>query len=387
MRPGASPAVAELDGLSNVKIRTRTTVQGLYDANLAVLVERRDHLKPDAKKGQARQVLTSLRAKTIVMATGAIERPLVFSNNDRPGVMLASALRTYVNRFAVAPAKRAVIVANNDSAYETAADLAHAGVAVTVADHRPYIAPDIMALAGSLGIAIFPGTGMADVEGSKSVSRVKLSGAHAVSIDCDVLGMAGGWSPVVHLSSHGGIKPKYDEAIAAFVPGGFAATHFGAGAMMGTFGLAAAMAEGANAGAKAASVAGFGKTRPAYPPEHVTDHAYAILPVWTPAEKAKGKAFVDFQSDVTTKDVQQRPSGRLPVGRAPEALHHARHGYRSGQDLEHQCAGADGRASRHRDLRSGHDDLPPALCAAHHGGHRRAHDRPSLPPDAPVAVA
>ena len=296
--------VTELEGLENVSIRTRTTVQGLYDANLAVLVERRDHLKPDARKGQARQVLTSLRCRTIIMATGAIERPLVFSNNDRPGVMLASGLRTYVNRFAVTPDKRAVIVANNDGAYDSAADLARAGVAVTIADHRANIAADLLARAGALGIAVFPGSGIADVEGTASVSRVKLSGAHAVSIECDVLGMAGGWSPVVHLSSHGGIKPKYDEAIAAFVPGGFAPSHFGAGAMLGTFGLGPAVAEGANAGAKAASVAGFGKTRPAYPPEHVSDRTYSILAVWAPPVETRGKAFVDFQSDVTVKDIK-----------------------------------------------------------------------------------
>ena len=106
--------VDELKSLPNVEAFTRTTVQGLYDGNLAVLVENRSHLRPDARKGQARMLLTQLRAKTIVMATGAIERPLVFSNNDRPGVMLASALRSYANRFAVAPEKRAVIVANND---------------------------------------------------------------------------------------------------------------------------------------------------------------------------------------------------------------------------------------------------------------------------------
>ncbi len=297
-------SVAELQGLDNVKIRTRTTVQGLYDANLAVLVERRDHLKPNARKGQSRQILTSLRAKMIVMATGSIERPMVFSNNDRPGVMLASALRTYANRYAVAPEKRAVIVTNNDSAYDAAVDLAKAGVAVTIADHRATVEASHFARAASHGIAVFPATGIADVEGAKGISRVKLSGAHAVSIDCDVLGMAGGWSPVVHLSSHGGIKPKYDEAIAGFVPGGFAPTQFGAGAMMGVFGLAAAVADGANAGAKAASAAGFGKTRLVYPPEHVTDRTYAILPVWSAPQHGKGKAFVDFQSDVTTKDVK-----------------------------------------------------------------------------------
>ncbi len=238
------------------------------------------------------------------MASGAIERPMVFSNNDRPGVMLASALRTYANRFAVAPAKRAVIVANNDTAYDSAIDLARAGVAVTVADHRPAIASGIAASAAALGIAVFPGTGIADVEGGKEVSRVKLSGTHRASIDCDAIGLAGGWSPVVHLTSHGGIKPKYDETIAGFVPGGFASTHSGAGAMMGCFGLAATIAQGANAGARAASTAGFGKTRPVLAPEHVADRAYAILPVWAPPQEGKGKAFVDFQSDVTAKDVK-----------------------------------------------------------------------------------
>ncbi len=297
-------SVEELSSLPNVTVSTRTTVQGLYDHNLAVLVERRDHLRPDARKGQPRMVLTSLRAKSIVMATGAIERPLVFSNNDRPGVMLASALKVYANRYALAPDKRAVIVANNDTAYDAAMDLAKAGVAVTIADHRASVAADLLSRAGSQGIAVFPSTGIADVEGAKGVTRVKLSGAHAVSVECDVLGMAGGWSPVVHLSSHGGIKPKYDEAVTGFVPGGFASSHFGAGAMMGTFGLAAAVAEGSQAGAAAASHTGFGKTRLVYAPEHVTDRTYAIMPVWSPPETGKGKAFVDFQNDVTLKDVK-----------------------------------------------------------------------------------
>lgn len=296
--------VEELHGLPNIEALTRTTVQGLYDGNLAVLVENRSALKHNAGKGEPRMVLTQLRAKTIVMATGALERPLVFSNNDRPGVMLASALRTYVNRYAVAPAQRAVIVANNDTAYDAALDLAAAGVAVTVADHRSVISADILARVAAKGVAILPGSGIVDVEGSKAVKRVLLGGAHAVTIECDVVGMAGGWSPVVHLSSHGGIKPKYEEAIAGFVPGGFAPSHFGAGAMMGSFGLSAAVAEGATAGAAAAAAAGFGKARPVFVPEHVTDRSYQILPLWAPPQHGKGKAFVDFQSDVTVKDVK-----------------------------------------------------------------------------------
>ena len=295
--------VTELQSLPNVKLRTRTAAQGLYDGNLAILAERRDHLEPDPAKGQARQILISLRTKTIIVATGALERPLVFSNNDRPGVMLASALRTYLNRFAVAPMKRAVIVTNNDTAYGTAFDLATAGIAVTVADHRSTIAADLLSKAAGLGMAIFPGTGVGDVEGAKIVARVKLTGAHKASVDCDVLAMSGGWSPTVHLTSHTGIKPRYDASIAAIVPGGFAPSHFGAGAVTGTFGLAAAIAEGSSAGAKAASLAGFSKTRPVLAHESSIDRPYNILPVWSPPEKGKGKAFVDFQSDVTAKDV------------------------------------------------------------------------------------
>jgi sarcosine oxidase subunit alpha len=296
--------VDELKSLPNVDAFTRTTVQGLYDGNLAVMVENRSHLRPDARKGQPRMVLTQLRARAIIMATGAIERPLVFSNNDRPGVMLASALRSYANRFAVAPEKRAVIVTNNDTAYDTALDLAAAGVAVTVADHRAAVSVDILARAGAKGIAIFPGSGIVDVEGTKAVKAVRLGGTHAVTVECDAVGMAGGWSPVVHLSSHGGIKPKYDEAVVGFVPGGFASSHFGAGAMMGTFGLSAAIAEGSKAGASAASCVGAGRTRPVFAPEQVTDRSYAILPVWAPPAQGKGKAFVDFQNDVTLKDVK-----------------------------------------------------------------------------------
>lgn len=296
--------IGELQSLADVELLTRTTVQGLYDGNLAVLAERRDHLKPDPRKGQPRVVLIQLRARTIVLATGAIERPLIFSNNDRPGVMLASALRSYANRFAVVPYRRAVVATNNDSAYAAAFSLAAAGVAVTVADHRSAVSADLLTQAGASGVAVFAGTGIADIEGGKAVKRVRLAGAHAVTIECDAVGMSGGWSPAVHLSSHGGIKPRYDEAIAAFVPGGFAPGHFGAGAMMGTFGLAAAVAGGANAGASAAAAVGLGKTRPVYAPETTVDRSYSILPLWLPPQDGKGKAFIDFQNDVTVTDVK-----------------------------------------------------------------------------------
>ncbi|HEY4163428.1 MAG TPA: sarcosine oxidase subunit alpha family protein, partial [Dongiaceae bacterium] len=296
--------VAEIAKLRNVETRTHTTAMGLYDDNLVVLVERRDHRKPDPAKGEARQVLTMLRAKAIVFATGAIERPLTFSNNDRPGVMLASAVRTYLNRFAVAPIHSAVVATNNDTAYVAALDLAAAGIAVTLADSRTSIAPGLAAQASAAGIALFPGTMVSEVTGRHHVHEVMLTGAHEASIHCAVLAVSGGWSPAVHLTSHNGIKPRYDERIAAFVPGGFAESHFGAGAILGTFGLKAAIVEGGEAGRRAAAIAGFAGSGDAFPTVPEEDRPYAILPAWTPPATGKGKAFVDFQNDVTTKDIK-----------------------------------------------------------------------------------
>ena len=112
----------------------------------------------------------------------------------------------------LAPKRRAVIVTNNDSAYETAFDLAEADVAVTIAELRSQPSGDLLARAAQLGIAIFPNSSIADVLGDKQLKAVKLGGRHAVTIECDVLGMSGGWNPAVHLTSHGGIKPTYDEA-------------------------------------------------------------------------------------------------------------------------------------------------------------------------------
>jgi sarcosine oxidase subunit alpha len=297
--------IAELRNLSNAGLRARTTALGLYDGNLVALLERRDQAQPDPARGEARQLLILLRAKTVVFAAGAHERPLLFADNDRPGVMLASALGTYLSRYAVAPERRAVIATNNDRAYEPALHLAARGVAVTIADQRTAIDPVLLARAAAAGLAVFPGTGIAEVEGGKAVRRARLSGAHAAIVDCDAVGMSGGWSPAAHLTSHGGVKPVYREDIAAFVPGGLPKTQFAAGAILGSFGLQAAIAEGAEAGRRAAAAAGFEKQGdPVAAPPGITDRPYGILPAWTPPLPAKGKCFVDFQNDVTDKDIK-----------------------------------------------------------------------------------
>ena len=289
--------MAELETHPECRVLKRTTAQGIYDGNLVIL-----NCIP--QNHPAQMILEQCRAKTIIIATGAIERPLVFENNDRPGVMLASAVRTYLNRYGVAPKKRAVIVTNNDSAYATAFDLAEADVAVTVAEQRATLSGDLLAKAAQLGIAIFPNSGIANVLGEKQITAVRLAGRHAVTIECDVLAMSGGWSPVVHLTSHGGIKPKYDAKIEAFVPGSFAPTHFAAGGVNGTFGVMAAIREGEVAARSALENLGAGKKLNALElPSMREDRAYTIQTSWTAPE---GKhAFIDFQNDVTTKDIKQ----------------------------------------------------------------------------------
>ncbi|MFN0194371.1 MAG: 2Fe-2S iron-sulfur cluster-binding protein, partial [Aestuariivirga sp.] len=296
-------AVRELS--DSASIFTRTAVQGIYDGNLALLQERRGHLKPNPARGEAQEVLTLLRAKTIVFATGAHERPLVFPDNDRPGVMLASAVRCYLNRFGVAPNKRAAVVTNNDTAYSTAFDLAGEGVAVTLADHRSDIPPELLSRAASLGIAVFPRTGLAGIVGNKQVSAARLGGAHSATVECDVVAMSGGWSPAVHLTSHGGARPAYDPRILGFVPGALPASQFIAGALKGEFGLKAAISQGAEVGRAAAAHAGFArKKREVAPPDVGEDAPYRIEASWGSVAAGKGKVFVDFQSDVTEADIR-----------------------------------------------------------------------------------
>ena len=293
---------AEIDRLSNVSLRTRTTAFGLYDGNTVGLIERRDHLAPDPGKGEARQTLTTMRAKSIVFATGAIERPLIFANNDRPGVMLASAVRTYLNRFAIAPGRHALVVTNNSSAYSAAIDLARAGLKVVIADMRSASDDTLSARAKERGVHVLYNTGVADVGGRLGVDRVVLSSGQR--IDCDVIAMSGGWSPSVHLTSHTGIRPRYAEEIVAFTPGGFADGQFGAGALMGTFGLDDTIESGIANGWRAARHAGLAEENVSLTTPDTGEIPYTIEPCWEMQQAARGKAFVDFQNDVTLDDVK-----------------------------------------------------------------------------------
>lgn len=295
-------AEAELEGFETIRVMKRTTAFGSYDGNVLGLVEQRDPTNPQPN-GQTRQTVTMLRARSIVFATGAIERPMVFSNNDRPGVMLASAARTYLNRFAVLPGKKIVVATANDGAWRTAFDYAAAGAEVTVADLRPVPPAALAAEAGRLGVVVRAATRIVDLHGGHAVRRVTLNGPEGQSsAACDLVCISGGWSPTVHLTSHLGVKPVYRDDIDGFVPGVFSASQFGAGAMIGAYATVAAVEDGHRAGIEAA--ASCGKSAPVSAPSKLDlgETGSSVLREALPA--GRGKAFVDFQMDVTTGDIE-----------------------------------------------------------------------------------
>ncbi len=300
-------ARAALARLPNLEVLTRATALGLYDGNTVALLERHDHEQPDPRRGAARETITTVHARAIVFATGAAERPLVFTDNDRPGVMLAAAVRGYLNRHAVLLGRQAVVATSNDSAWETAFDLAFAGASVTVLDECLDISAELLERARVARVRVIPGARVQRALGGKWVRGVKFATQRdpARRLECDLLCVSGGWSPAVHLSSHGGIRPVYRQDIDAFVPGGFAPGHFGAGAMTGALIHVEALASGQGAGLAAAGHVGHVPDRP--PPRVPVTPVLnrPARPTPAPVVDAPGKAFVDFQNDVTVKDVRQ----------------------------------------------------------------------------------
>jgi sarcosine oxidase subunit alpha len=301
----AAGVAAELAAMPEVRVLTRTSIAGVYDGGTYAALERvTDHIEiPDPWLPRHR--FWRIVAKRCVLAAGAIERPLVFGDNDRPGVMLAGAARAYANRFAVAAGRRAVVFANNDDAARTAIDLAAAGVVVAaIVDPRPEPSEALRRAADSSGASLLHGAVVRDALGTHAVEGAVVARHGATAgerLDCDVLAVSGGWSPSLHLSTHLGGKPVWDERIAAFAPGALPPGMAVAGAAGGHFALADDVSDGVREGARAAQACGFSPTLPNAPavePEHV-----AISPLWR-VRGASGKAFVDFQNDVTDADVE-----------------------------------------------------------------------------------
>jgi sarcosine oxidase subunit alpha len=285
---------------SGVRLLPRTTVFGAFDDGSFGLLERR----ATAPDGWAEERLWTIRARHTVLATGAIERPLVFPHNDRPGVMLASSVLQYLRQYGVLVGDEIVVVTNNDSAYAVAHAARSAGATVTLADVRPQ-APSVARAAREAGIRVFTGSVVLNTVGRDGVRLVDIGPADASSqrdttlrVPASVVAVSGGWSPAVHLHSQSRGKLRWDVARAAFLPNGEVAGQ----SFVSAETLADALAFGHQAGVAAANALGRSVTIPA-PSAAAAAKADPLLPYW--AVPIKGaRQWLDFQNDVTVKDVR-----------------------------------------------------------------------------------
>ena len=297
-----------LESQSGVTLLPRTTAFGYYDGNLVGAIERvTDHLQ--APPGQSpRQRLWKIRARSVVLATGAIERGIAYPNNDRPGTMLAGAAHAYLGRYGVRLGTRAVVFTNNDGAYASAIALQTAGIpVVAIVDARPesQIAGERAAAARAAGIPIRAESIIANARGLRRVSGVDVvargNGA-STRIDCDVVAVSGGYSPTVHLFSQARGTLRYDETSAAFFPGTSPFPIVPAGALMGCRRADDAIAAGDAAGDLALELA-HSRATPRLRTFDLSANRETVAPLWAVAGATGSKSFVDLQDDVTVGDV------------------------------------------------------------------------------------
>lgn len=313
----AGKTAAELDSMPRLRRLSRTTVLALHAQNYLVAVERvTEHLGPGRGGDLPRQRLWRIRARQVILATGALERPLVFAGNDRPGVMLAGAARGYLHRYAVMAGRRVCLMTNNDSAYRTAIGLQRAGARCVLADLRGD-AGDPAAQARDEGVEVLPGHAVTAVQGRRKVAGARLrkmseSGGAMIGalrkMETDLIAMSGGWSPNVALFSQAGGRLHYDPALAAFRPAAAPPGIRCAGGADGATSLQEALDAGIAAGLAAAGDCDL--DAPAMPPVRAAepDRPGRTRAVWiVPSEHPVGrgqKQFVDFQNDVTAADLQ-----------------------------------------------------------------------------------
>ncbi len=291
----AAATVAELVDMGNVRVMPRTTVHGVFDHGIYGLLERKtDHLASSG--GKPRQVHWRVYAKRAILCAGATERPIAFANNDRPGIMLAGAVRSYANRYAVATGKHLAIFTNNDSGWQAASDLSAKGIAITaVIDTREITPP-----ATIKGAALVMGGRIRDTAGRKSLTSITLTNGLTLPVDC--LAVSGGWSPNVHLTCHLGNRPVWDDEIAGFIPGKSLPSGMSvAGAADGDMTLSAALKSGVAEGKAAIQDLGLPPAKTKAPDSN--DEHFAVTPFWQVATPKR--AWVDLQNDVTTKDIKQ----------------------------------------------------------------------------------
>jgi sarcosine oxidase subunit alpha len=293
------------DAAMGITVMQRATAFAYYDHNTIGIMERR----AGAAEGWSEDRLWTVKARQVVLATGAIERPLVFPLNDRPGVMLASAVHRYLAQYGVLVGAEVVIVTNNDTAYDTAAALLAAGAKVTIADVRENPGP---AATRAEGAKLYPASTVTGTGGAFGVIYADIGPADATAPDqltarvpCDIVATAGGWTPSVHLFSQSGGKLRWDEGASAFLPGAGRQAHQLAGAVAGELDLASCLASGHDAGRNAATAlreAGKRPPRLTAPRAEPAPAATPLRPYWF-VPIAGARQWLDLQNDVTVADV------------------------------------------------------------------------------------
>ncbi|WP_424830036.1 sarcosine oxidase subunit alpha family protein [Ruegeria sp.] len=294
----AIQAVAELSSMDNVRLLPRTTVVGAFDHGIYGAVERVADHKPQPGADEPRQIFWRIYSKRAVLCAGATERPIAFPNNDRPGIMMAGAVRSYANRWAVTPDQRISVFTNNDDGHRTAADLMAKGVQVAAVIDTRADAPQLD------GTEVFAG---AQVIGSKGrlgleVVTVQTQQGFTRDIICGALAVSGGWNPNVHLTCHQRERPQWNEALAAFVPGESLPVGLSvAGAADGALSTHGALETGAARAVEALADLGI-QAKPGNVPQ-AEDAPVNLQPFWY-VKDGKGRAWIDQQNDVTVKDVK-----------------------------------------------------------------------------------
>ncbi|MFF7883759.1 sarcosine oxidase subunit alpha family protein [Streptomyces sp. NPDC020794] len=306
----------QLDNAPEVRVLRRTTVFGYYDDNHLLAVERRtNHLGADAPGNVSRERVWRIRARRVVLATGAHERSLAFADNDRPGVMLAASARTYVNRHGVLPGRHAVVLTTNDSAYAAALDLTAAGVDIAaIVDTRP--APGEWAeRARQAGIEVVAGHAVTGTEGDARLTAVTIA-PYGESVGqrefaADLLLVSGGWNPVAHLFSQSGGKLRYDEALGSFVPDTCRQAVEVVGSASGVLDPAEVLAQGAAAGARAIEAEGYTPQAPRLPAVAARPRQTPAMHVYVVPGASDAPRFVDLQRDVTIDDLARAAGAGL----------------------------------------------------------------------------
>ncbi len=306
--------INEIKKIDNLEIKTRTSVAAFHSYNFLLARENlTDHLPLHQRDGKVRHRLLKIRAKKVISATGSLERPLVFDNNDRPGILLSSAIEKYSNLFGVACGQKNVLFTNNDSAYETAISLFQKGINIeAIIDNRENVDSKLVKEIEKNNIKIYKGYTVVNTFGYKRINKIsimqlskdgqKVVGSK-ISIDCDCLGMSGGWTPAVHLFTQSGGKLKFRDDDQVFIPDTYPSDQISIGSCNGEFTLDEILS---SISKKLKDFLNIKKTE--YENLEILSHFNKTKRnIWLlPSDKIIGKTkpFVDYQNDATAKDIK-----------------------------------------------------------------------------------